>query len=215
MAKFSFEDGSDNGADNGPASGAGSAPAGGPGQDSGIGSGASGGAVGARSAESAAGPIAPKKRGRKPLPRDAAGNIIRDASASPANAGSKAGMDLGGFTPNDRVKVRSQIQGIHSAVAVLTRQPVFALVDAEAIQLTNALCDVLDYHRINLTEAGGHYGLYMTLIVTVFGVYKPRMDILKTGGKVVGIKDAPSKPTSPGEVQRPRGMMDFGGDIAA
>ena len=218
MAKFSFDNDGGNGDAKEPASGSASAPAIGPGQDSGVGSVPSGDASAAsgsaRDADSLAGSPGPKKRGRKPLPRDASGNIIRDGSDPATNAGNKAGMDLNGFRVNDRGKVRQQIQGIHAAVAILTKQSVFALADAEAVQLTNALCDVLDYHRINLTEAGGHYGMYMTLIITVFGVYKPRIDIIKSGGRVVGVAESPAKPTSPGEVQPRRGMMDFGANIA-
>lgn len=186
-----------------------------PGQDSGIGSDNSGpeNAIdnGARDADSIAGKPVVKKRGRKPLPRDAAGNIIRDAT-EPGSGTKKAQLGLGAFVPNDRQKVRQNIQGMHGAVAVLTNQPVFALVDQEAIALTNALCDVLDYHQMNITEVGGVYGLYVTLAITVFGIYKPRVDILLSGDKVVGV--APSAPTTEGEAKfRASGMMDFGNDV--
>lgn len=161
----------------------------------------------------------PKKRGRKPLPRDAAGNIIRapgtaNAAGNPRDASNKAGLGVG-FKPNDRPKIRQQIQGMHAAAAMLTKQPVFMLHDTEAVALTDALCDVCDYHEMNLSDAGGPYGLYIALAITAFGIYKPRFDIIASGGKIVGVATA-AAPTSEGEATQQRqnggGMMDFSSD---
>lgn len=161
-------------------------------------------------------PIAKSRRGRPSLPRDASGNIIRDGSVSsnqrPDKEKSK-GLDLKGqkFVANDRPKVRQQIQGIHQAVAMLTKQPVFILTDDEANGFTSSLCDVLDYHSINLTQAGGAAGLYLTLAITAFGIYKPRLDYIAKGGQVQ--VERPTAPSSPDEIIATKGTMDFTGDI--
>lgn len=216
MAGFSLDTDGTSADANGASSGGTSASIGRPGQDSGIGGKTSGDAGeagnGARDASEFAGEPGPKKRGRKPLPRDEHGNIIRDGSARATNAGVKAGMALNGFVPNNRAKVRQQIQGIHTAVSVITKQPVFMLSPPEAEALTNSLCDVLDYHEISLEKSGGPYGLYMTLIVTAFGIYKPRLSAIKNGGQA---REKPiAKPSTPGEVMpAPKGMMDFSGDL--
>lgn len=163
----------------------------------------------AREPESNAPAAGPKRRGRKPYPRDAAGNVIR-----PENAGTRSGVGVTSKL-NDRAKVRQQIQGIHFAVAVLTKQPVFALNDEESIALTNSLCDVLDYHEINLTGAGGQYGLYLSLIITVYGVYAPRVAIIKNGDKIVGMTH--NRPATPGDAKESaatKGAMDFSGDVS-
>jgi hypothetical protein len=169
-----------------------------------------------------------KRRGRPALPRDASGNIIRDgSSAANASGGGNASraadapkgakLDLGKFKPNDRPGVRQQIQGMHAAVATLTKQPVFLLQDIEAESLTKALCDVLDYHEINLTEAGGAGALYLALGLTVFGIYKPRLDYIRTGGQME-IKGRATAPASPGEAKQQKAQgftMDFTGDATA
>lgn len=155
----------------------------------------------------------PKKRGRQPYPRDDAGNIIRpDGSTGPApKSGGTKSPQLGvGFTLNNRPRVREQIQGIHTAVATLTKQPVFMLSNQEADSLTNALCDVLDFHKINLTQSSGVGGLYLVLAVTVFGVYKPKLDSIRKGEPII---DAAS-PSTPGEMRRSPGKIDLSGDIA-
>lgn len=164
----------------------------------------------AREPESSAASVTPKRRrGRQPYPRDAAGNIIR-----PANTGTKDGLGVTGTKLNDRAKVRQQIQGIHFAVAMLTKQPVFALHDEEAINLTNALCDVLDYHEINLTATGGQYGLYLSLIITVYSVYAPRVSIIKNGDKIVGMASKPATPEEAKPGNAPKGAMDFSADVS-
>lgn len=219
MANFSLDDGAESGGTGNVPSGTTSQATNGPGQDSGIGA-TNNGTTGADSGtekDPNAAPVVAKKRGRKAFPRDAAGNIIRpagSASASGANKSQQAGMDLNGFILNDRPKVRQQIQGMHAAAAMLTRQQVFMLMDSEAIALTDALCDVCDYHRINLTEKGGPYGLYIALAIVAFGIYKPRIDIIISGGEVVGV--APTKPTDENEVKQRaqgNGMMNFANDI--
>lgn len=158
---------------------------------------------------------ATKRRGRKPLPRDANGNIIRTAGAAQGGTATKGKLAVS-FNPNDRDKVRQQIQGIHAAAATLTRQPLFLLSDMEANGLTDSLCDVLDYHNINLTEKGGAGGLYLALGLTVFGIYKPRLDAIRKG---VGtqINATPAKPSNPADaatvVSGGGRMMDFTSDI--
>lgn len=218
MADFDFTDeGTNNGATGTTGNGAGGAPseAGTTVNTGGKDNGANGGA---RTPEIDAADTGPKKRGRKPLPRDAAGNIIRDATSA-ANKGGQAGLALGAFKPNDREKIRQQIQGMHMAVSVLTGQPAFMLTTQEATALTAALCDVCDYHHMNLTDAGGPYGLYLALIITVFGIYKPRVDIILSGATVVGM-DTSTIPADEGEArnrqqEKKAGMMDFSGDVAA
>jgi len=123
--------------------------------------------------------VTKKSRGRQPYPRDAEGNIIRpDGSKSPGNKKEK--LVLGGFKPNDRAAFRGNVQGLHAAAAAFTRQPVFALTPQEADALTKATCDVLDYHKINATDAAGAMGLYVTLIAVSFAIYQPRVMYLRS-----------------------------------
>lgn len=222
MADFSFDTNGSSDGDAKPVLGTGSEGASGQPTSGSTGSEASGNdgtaSNGARDPNTVAA-SGPKKRGRKPLPRDASGNIIRapgtaDAAGNPRDASNKAGLGLG-FKPNDRPKIRQQIQGMHAAAAMLTKQPVFMLADVEAVALTDALCDVCDYHEMNLSDAGGPYGLYIALAITAFGIYKPRFDIIASGGKIVGVNNA-AAPTSEGEATQQRqnggGMMDFSHD---
>lgn len=189
-----------------------------------------------REAPASAAIVGKRRRGRPALPRDANGNIIRDGSASGPSA-SAAGQGTGSqskklavkFTPNNRDQVRQQIAGMHQAVSMLTRQPVFMLSNPEADALTKSLCDVLDYHNINLTEKGGAAGLYVALGLTVFSIYKPRLDFIKNGGGTV-IEARPTAAASPGDAvfanankvdlsadtdadKAPKGSLDFSGDI--
>lgn len=215
MANFSFDDGNASSGNSNRTGGLEGSPTNGSGQDSGIGTGINDTKGTNGGIEASAAPVV-KKRGRKPFPRDAAGNIIRDASAasSGTNQSRKAGLDLDGFILNDRPKVRQQIQGMHAAAAMLTKQPVFMLHDTEAIALTDALCDVCDYHKMNLTQKGGVYGLYIALAMTMFGIYKPRIDIILSGGQIVGV--APTAATNENEAKQRsqgNGMMNFADDI--
>lgn len=175
---------------------------------------------------------APKKRGRKAYPRDAAGNIIRptgnassDAASDPSERAGKPraqnqnkGVDLNAkaFVPNDRRKVRAQIQGMHQAIAMLVKAPIFLLNDFEADALTTSLCDVLDYHKVNLTDVTGAGGLYVALGLTVFSIYKPRMDMLAKGYTGLEIKqEKPAAPATPFEanIKPAKGGMDFSQDL--
>ena len=124
-------------------------------------------------------------------------------------------MDLG-FTPNNRPKIKEQIQGIHAAIATLAKQPVFLLNDQEGSALTNALCDVCDYHHINLTSAGGVYSLYLVLVITAFSIYKPRIDFIIASENATNITPtAPANPADATNRQRRNGGIDFSADIAA
>lgn len=160
---------------------------------------------------------AKKRRGRQPLPRDAAGNIIRPAADPDAasNKGRKAGLGVG-FVKNDRAVVLNNIQAIHTGVALLAKQPVFMLSPQEATALTSSLCDVLDYHHINICGAGGPYGLYAALLITAVSIYKPRLDVVSGRATIVGVS-SPTAPATPNEAdaraaEQPKtGMMDFSG----
>lgn len=55
------------------------------------------------------------------------------------------------------------------------------LNDLEANALTDAICDVLDEHKISLGKVVGIWGLYATLITVSFNVYMPRVYALSTG----------------------------------
>lgn len=168
-------------------------------------------------------PPAEKKRdgrGRPKLPRDEFGNIIRDAAGTGTGTGpaaqkgkSKAGMAVG-FTPNDRTQVFQQIHGLHGAAALLTKQPVMMLSPDEAQALTKALCDVLDSHEINLTQAGGRGGLYVALALTVYSIYAPRLKAIKQNASMRNV--SPPKATSVSEATTevtPNGFaMDFTAD---
>lgn len=172
-------------------------------------------ASGGHKPEDFTGPVEKRRRGRQPYPRDENGNIIRpDGSIGAAPKSQKQPrLDVNEFTKNDRASIASQIQGIHAAVATLTRQPVFLLKDQEGKQLSSALCDVLDYHKINLSEVGGAGALYLALGLTVFGIYKPRMDYIRTGGQQT-VEATASEPTSKGEASmRQTGKMDFTADV--
>lgn len=153
------------------------------------------------------------QRGRPRLPRDAAGNIIRDGTAStgpktqgenPAKkpglfggkAGEKLAVDNG---KNDRGILRNNIQGMHAALATVTKQPVFMLTDQEAVSLTDALATVLDLHNINITKPAGPAAAYVTLGLVGFMIYKPRLDYIRRGGGQQ-IEQPPAAPATPGAV---------------
>lgn len=160
---------------------------------------------------------APKRRGRQPYPRDAAGNIIRPADAG-TGAGNKAQKGKGEklaveFKPNNRAMVLNNIQGMHAMAAALTKQPVFLLAPHEAQALTDSLCNVLDYHRINITDATGPWGLYVALGLTAYTVYKPRLALLKRGGVQIEHPSAATTPEQQAFEAGLQGGMDFSGDI--
>lgn len=108
-------------------------------------------------------------------------------------------MDLGGFVPNDRQVVIQNIQGMHFAASVLTKQPAFQLNDQEAFGLTKSLCDVLDAHQINIVNGGGKLGLYVALGITAFGVYMPRLKAAGMLGKKGPRNITPQQPTTVSE----------------
>jgi hypothetical protein len=122
-------------------------------------------------------------------------------------------MGVKSFVPNDQSKVRGQIQGLHAALATLTKQPVFMLSDMEAAMLTKSLCDVLDYHKISLSETAGPYGLYATLGLAIFAIYKPRLDVIaRGGGQQV---EQSSRPATPGAAINTGSKIDLSADIEA
>lgn len=163
-----------------------------------------------------------KRRGRKPLPRDAAGNIIRAEGEAEIKASSgapgkaKENLDLGkakAFVVNDRKAVLNNVQGLHMLLAIATKQPVFALNEQESAGMTKALCDVLDYHRINITDVTGPWGLYAALAFTAFSVYKPRVDAIRFA-KMKSAEPAARPATAmDAEFSVPSGGMDFSGDL--
>jgi len=146
----------------------------------------------------------PKRKGRPPLPRDANGNIIRDGSAAPERATNKSAgkaqkLDLDGFTPNDKNKLANSVQALHALAATLTNQPVFALSNEESINLSRAVCDVLDYHKISLEANAGPWGLYMSLAVVCYMTYAPRIKAVskpKQKAPPMGIVERATMPTS-------------------
>jgi hypothetical protein len=153
-------------------------------------------------------------KGRPRLPRDADGNIIRPEGYTGPNVSSKASkpsLGVKGFIPNDRVKVRGQIQGMHQVAAMLAKQPILMLSEIECDMLSKSVCDVLDYHKISLSAAAGPWGLYAALALTAFTIYKPRLDALAAGGGVQIEQDA--QPATPGAASVRSGVIDLSGDI--
>jgi hypothetical protein len=122
-------------------------------------------------------------------------------------------VDLEGFKPNDRKAVGNNIQALHAVAATLTKQPVFLLQPQEGAMLTESLCNVLDYHKINITEtAAGPLGLYMALGATAFAIYGPRLAYLKKSRQQI---EQPSAPPTPEDaaITPNTGTVDFSGDI--
>lgn len=156
-----------------------------------------------------------KRRGRKPFPRDAEGNIIRPAAGT-GNSSNKSNGERVDIK-NDRVKVKMNIAGLHAMAAVLTKQPILNLQDNEATMLTNSLCDVADYHNINLIGAGGAFALYASLATTAYMIYVPRAIAIK---QARAADDA--KPANPGDYREETSnraksngfRMDFSNDTA-
>lgn len=113
---------------------------------------------------------------------------------------------------NDRAKVRANIAGLHAMAAVLTKQPILVLSDKEADALTTAVCDVADYHGMNLITAGGAFGLYAALATTGYMVYVPKFLQIKYNKAA-----EKAKPANPGETgkeqQSQAGTMDFSADV--
>lgn len=152
----------------------------------------------------------PKRRGRPP----GSGAGPRPANSAGTQTGAR--IPLGGFRPNDRAKVRTQIDGLHGIFAVMSGIPQMALSPDEANALTVALCDVCDYHKINLTESAGPYGLYIALALAVYKIEFPRIVGFVAFRKMKSANKKPAEsaahPTSPGEMPQ-TGTVDFSGDI--
>ena len=218
MAEFSFDDGNEGAGTAGPASGGGAVGPGpsGPGSPP-SGSGGEAAGVGGSPASAADAPVR-KRRGRPPKSDAQRAADAAARAGTGADKGSKEGVDLG-FKKNDKAKVQQNIAGMHMMAAILTKQPVMALTEAEAKNLSAAVCDVADYHKISLDGSGGPLSLYLALATTAYAIYVPRIVALKSlkeGESIVGFADAP--PT-PGEAQqrasKGAGAMDFSGDIAS
>lgn len=159
-----------------------------------------------------------KKRGRQPYPRDANGNIIRpgnSASGPTQKAGGKTkeGVVLG--KANDRKAVFANISAMHGFVATLTNQPVMALSPPEATAMTDALCNVLDYHGVNITDVTGPWGLYVALALTVYMVEVPRLKAIRAGAKP-RVEERAAAAATAGEFDLNSigpGAMDFTADV--
>lgn len=221
MADFSFNTGSDGGATGSGSSageGGGGPGAGGVGEPLGGGGSPVGSATDPSTATSATDGAIPikRRRGRPPGSRTGAKAADAGTGPSPANTGGKEGLDLT-FKKNDVAKVTQNIAGLHMMAAILTKQPIMQLTEQEAKALAKSVCDVADYHKISLDGAGGPFALYAALATTVYGIYVPRIVMLKSlkqGEQVVGVA-----PASPGEAkaqaQQGQGGYDFSGDIAS
>lgn len=150
---------------------------------------------------------APRKRragaGRKPGSASGTGTNT--------NAGRKEGLVV-----NDREKVRNNIAGLHAMAAILTKQPLLNLNEKEAELLSNSVCDVADYHGMNLITAGGAFSLYASLCTACYMIYMPRIIQIKM--KRAGIGGGEEAPETPGEAReratREAWKMDFSQDIA-
>lgn len=159
------------------------------------------------------GSAAPKRRGRPPK-LDADGNRI---NAPKSGTTTTAQLGVKGFKPNDRTKAMQSIQSLHGMAAMLTKQPVFALQPEEAAAMSNALCDVCDYHQIDLFGGFGPYALYAQLAIVLYGVYMPRIAILGMK-KAKPVNANPSPIETVGEAANPSiypetGSMDFSSDV--
>lgn len=224
MADFSFDAGSDGiapGSGSGSGEGSGGPGTGGAGVAPSSGGSPAGGFTDATAASATDGAIPIKRRRGRPAltpeqraERDAAKSAGTNSSG--ANAGKSEGLDLG-FKKNDRAKVLQSIAGMHMMAAILTKQPIMQLTEVEAKALCNSVCDVADYHKISLDGAGGPLALYLALATTAYGIYVPRIAMLKSlkqGEQVVGVA-----PATPGEAKaqatQGAGHMDFSGDIAS
>lgn len=157
---------------------------------------------------------AKKRRGRQPWPRDSEGNIIRPAVSEAGGTTQKKAGVVVGFKLNNRVQVFSNIHTMHAVVATLTKQPIFLLTPEEAKSMTEALCDVLDYHKVNITDGVGPWGLYIQLAAVVFATYKPRMDALKKARNAQHIEGDATVSATPGDhAFAGMGPMDFSADL--
>lgn len=220
MADFSFDDAREAG--NSGSKVAGSEGSGEPGSGS---NGATGGGlgdgIGNVAGSTAPDPGAPKKRRGRPRLTDeerAARAADRGSTANAPNTGGKEGVDLG-FKKNDRKKVEANIAGIHMMAAILTKQPILQLRPQEGKALSDAICDVADYHNWSLDGQGGPFVLYATLLTTVYGIYVPRIVAIKAAREGDTVVDFAEAPATPGEAkskaQNGAGKMDFSGDISS
>lgn len=217
MADFTFDNDAKNGGVGATVGGNNGEKPGGHSEASGVANGNSGiegnnrgNESGQASAADAGAEFPPKKRrGRKPYPRDEFGNIIRPATGAGSNKGRQERLAV----KNDRPKVRQNIAGLHAMAAVLTKQPILALNEQEADALTNAVCDVADYHEIDLLTAGGAFGLYAALATTAYMIYVPRIVAIKFNRAAEA-----AKPMGPGEAgaraKARAHTMDFSADTA-
>ncbi len=216
--RFSFDEGGNNGAagatggasDGKPGSAGGEANATGPNSDTGKPDNGATGEAGQPASEPA--PLGltvdgkPRKRrpggGRKPASGAAPG------TTSAPNAGGANGLAV----KNDRAKVRQNIAGLHAMAATLTRQPLLMLTDKEADALTGSLCDVCDYHGVDLMATGGAFGLYASLATCCYMIYVPRVVAIKAQRTAIS-----EEPPKPGEARASAmngaGKMDFTKDV--
>lgn len=120
----------------------------------------------------AADPTSFTKRGRG-RPRksadgstDATGSAGQQAGKSKSQASKK--LDVGLFA--------RQIVGAHQMLAVITKNPIWAIDDKAAEALANALMDVMSHHSINVNPATL---AYMKLIGIAAAIYGPKIMVVK------------------------------------
>ncbi len=221
-AKFDFNDGPANGAGNE----SGGAASNGPGSTSGTGtikdtnSGVTAGNSGVESGQAGTDPNNLTKLGTPRKRRPGGGRKPGSTNANTSNIPSGAAINKSGTEglaiKNDRAKVKTNIAGLHAMAAVLTKQPILSLNDNEASALTNSLCDVADYHGINLITAGGAFGLYASLATCCYMIYIPRIVSIKETKKAVTSNN--EGPPMPGEARASAmngaGVMNYGNDVS-
>lgn len=157
-------------------------------------------------------PVQKKRRGRTPYPRDAQGNIIRPTQNQ---SGKDRLASVKGFVPNNREKLRANIQGIHQAVAGLTQQPIFLLTDTEANDMSTATADLFDQLEWNITGEGGS-NIYIAAFLFAVTVYRIEVPRAMAAGMMARARNiSPTAPATPGEARaaRPNGGIDFSADI--
>lgn len=112
------------------------------------------------------------KRGRGRPRKDASGD-----SSGTGTAGQRPGKEKSqGQKKLDVSLFARQLQGAHAMLAMVTKNPVWAIDEKAAETLAQSLIDVMSHHSININPATVSY---MKLIGVCAAIYGPKLLTLK------------------------------------
>lgn len=163
-------------------------------------------------------PVVKKRIGRPPGSKTGSGKAKGEnpeSAAGPRIGASREKVDLKpkpAPVRNDRKFVADNAQALHQLVAMFTNSPHWMISPAEASELANKSCDVLDHMGWSIT--GGEVGLIgkvVALGLCVYMIEGPR--VAQTVAMRGAGKARPIQPASPMEAAAPpaKGTIDLSG----